>query len=163
MTSLFIVSLEVTQLHLECRWVCLCWWAVMILKKRNLEWVMWKRHRIIMLSIFVVSITCADPKKFKGGGGRGWGGKFWKFSLVSLFKKIVFYCLLCFITLFYFWNLKGGGGATPVTPSRSANVLWQIPNFLATRYLFNEFLKKGRQYNSTTRKFRTVFRFLILL
>ena len=36
-------------------------------------------------------------------------------SLFFLFKRIVFYFLLCFITLFYFLNLKGGV-ATPVTP-----------------------------------------------
>ena len=39
--------------------------------------------------------------------GVGWGGKFW--------KKNVCCFLLCFFTLFYFWNLKECV-ATPVTP-----------------------------------------------
>ena len=104
--------------------------------------IFWSKWQILLLTITLVNISIciynyvpgADPEISKGGGG--WGEKFWKknvcwytyqrvytwkldkhatLSLFFLFKRIVFYLLLCFITLFYFWNLKkkGGGGCNP--------------------------------------------------
>ena len=41
----------------------------------------------------------------------------WKFLRpITLVRAPIFLVLLCFITLFYFLNLKGGGGCNPCKP-----------------------------------------------
>ena len=96
-------------------------------------------HMVLLLYIHmsckVNKVQARIQKFFKRGG---WGGKFLEekrllihvsahvhiktidkhatLSLFLLFKRFVFYNVLCFITLFYFWNLKGGGGCNPRKP-----------------------------------------------